>query len=150
MNGYSIPTALQELFAVIVKDMLAKNDTECKETIAVLKKQNSELKNKIKSCKVRMGSGEIDDDVYSITMEELQDKLAKNELELSKVNKNLSNLDVAVDEITSICCKLGSLWRGAELDLCQKIQNLLFPAEFCETRFGWLSRLSRNLLWVSI
>ena len=30
-------------------------------------------------------------------------------------------------EITSTCCKLGSLWRGAELDLCRKIQNLLFP-----------------------
>ena len=127
LNEYSLPTALQELFAVIVKDMLAKNDTECKETIAVLKKQNSELKNKIKSCKVRMGSGEIDDDVYSITMEDLQDKLAKNELELSKVNQNLSNLDIAVDEITSTCCKLGNLWRGAELELCQKIQNLLFP-----------------------
>ena len=48
-------------------------------------------------------------------------------MELSKVNQNLSNLDIAVDEITSTCCKLGNLWRGAELELCQKIQNLLFP-----------------------
>ena len=60
-------------------------------------------------------------------LEVLQNKLAKNELELSKVNQNISNLDIAVDEITSTCCKLGSLWREAELELCQRIQNLLFP-----------------------
>ena len=107
--------------------MLAKNDNECKETITVLKKQNSELKNKIRNCKVRFGSGEIEDDVYFMTIEVLQNKLAKNELELSKVNQNISNLDVKVDEIISTCCKLGSLWRGAELELCHKIQNLLFP-----------------------
>ena len=69
----------------------------------------------------------IDDDVYLTIIEDLQDKLAKNELELSKVNQNLSNQDFSVDEIVSTCCKLGSLWRDAELELCQKIQNLLFP-----------------------
>ena len=127
LNKYSLPKALQKLFGAIVKDMLAKNDNECKETITVLKKQNSELKNKIRDCKVRFGSGEIEDDVYFTTIEVLQNKLAKNELELSKVNQNISNLDIAVDEITSTCCKLGSLWREAELELCQRIQNLLFP-----------------------
>ena len=115
------------LFGAIVKDMLAKNDNECKETITVLKKQNSELKNKIRDCKVRFGSGEIEDDVYFTTIEVLQNKLAKNELALSKVNQNLSNLDVKVDEIISTCCKLGSLCRKAELEFCQRIQNLLFP-----------------------
>ena len=53
--------------------------------------------------------------------------MAKNELELSKVKENLSNQDTAVQDIASTCCNLGSLWHNAELELSQKIQNMLFP-----------------------
>ena len=127
LNEYSIPVALHGLFRAIVQDILTKDDVEAKDAVAVLKKQNTELKNNIKDCKIRRGKGEIDDEIYSITIADLQEKLDKNELELSKVNQNLSNQDFSVDEIVSTCCKLGSLWRDAELELCQKIQNLLFP-----------------------
>ena len=60
-------------------------------------------------------------------MESLQDKLAKNELELSKVKENLSNHDKTIQSIASTCCMLGSLWCNAETELSEKIQNLLFP-----------------------
>lgn len=30
--------------------------------------------------------------------------------------------------MVAICCKLGCLWRNSELELSQKIQNLLFPS----------------------
>ena len=33
-----------------------------------------------------------------------------------------------VEEVVATCCKLGSLWGDSELELCQKIQNLLFPS----------------------
>ena len=61
-------------------------------------------------------------------MESLQNKLAKNELELSKVKENLSNHDKSIQSIASTCCMLGSLWRNAETELSEKIQNLLFPS----------------------
>ena len=47
---------------------------------------------------------------------------------IAKVKRNLSNLTSTVDEVVATCCKLGSLWSGSELELCQKIQNLLFPS----------------------
>ena len=70
----------------------------------------------------------MEEDVYAVTIETLQNKLAKNELELSKVKENLSNQDTAVQDIASTCCRLGCLWSGSELELSQKIQNLLFPS----------------------
>ena len=47
---------------------------------------------------------------------------------MAKVKRNLSNLTSTVDEVVATCCKLGGLWSNSELDLCQKIQNLLFPS----------------------
>ena len=127
LNQYSIPVALKQIFCRVIGDILNKDDLERRETLAALRKHNSELKNKIKNCKVKFGCGEIDEEVYTVTIETLQDKLAKNELELSKVKENLSNQDTAVQDIASTCCNLGSLWHNAELELSQKIQNMLFP-----------------------
>ena len=96
--------------------------------MSVLKKQKSELENKLKKCKVSYGLGDIDGDIYATTVEVVQEKLAKIEVEIAKVKKNLSNLTSTADEVVATCCRLGSLWNDAELELCQKIQNLLFPS----------------------
>ena len=72
--------------------------------------------------------GDIDEDIYTTTVEVIQEKLAKIEVEIAKVKRNLSNLTSTVDEVVATCCKLGSLWSDSELELCQKIQNLLFPS----------------------
>ena len=127
LNKYSIPVVLNKIFCKVIRDILTQSDIERQETLSVLKRQNSEIKNRIKACKVKYGSGDIDEDIYAVTMESLQDKLAKNELELSKVKENLSNHDKTIQNIASTCCMLGSLWRNAETELSEKIQNLLFP-----------------------
>ena len=105
-----------------------EEDSEHKEQLSILKKQKSELENKLKRCKVSRGMGDIDEDIYTTTVEVIQEKLAKIEVEMAKVKRNLSNLTSTVDEVVATCCKLGSLWSDSELELCQKIQNLLFPS----------------------
>ena len=47
---------------------------------------------------------------------------------IAKVKRNLSNLTSTADEVVATCCKLGCLWSSSELELSQKIQNLLFPS----------------------
>ena len=96
--------------------------------MSILKKQKSELENKLKKCKVSRGMGDIDEDVYTTTIEVIQEKLAKIEVEIAKVKKKLSNLTATADEVVATCCKLGCLWSDSELELSQKIQNLLFPS----------------------
>lgn len=71
--------------------------------------------------------GEIDEEVYEAAIENLQEKKNAILVELEKVKGDLSNLAKQVDKVVAICCKLGDLWRNSDADLCQKIQNLLFP-----------------------
>lgn len=128
LNTYTIPTMLMDMFKEVIKQIILSNNKEQSDVLAVLKKQKSELENKFKKCKVKFGMGDIDKDIYTITVEDIQGKLAKIEGEIAKVKKNLSNLTLTVEDVASTCCKLGCLWSGSELELCQKIQNLLFPS----------------------
>ncbi len=119
---------LLEWFSDVVSGIIFEEDSEHKEQLSLLKKQKSELESKLKKCKVSRGMGDIDEDIYTTTVEVIQEKLAKIEVEIAKVKRNLSNLTSTVDEVVATCCKLGSLWSDSELELCQKIQNLLFPS----------------------
>ena len=127
LDAYAIPAALLEWFNDVVSSIIYEEDSEHKEQLSLLKKQKSELENKLKKCKVSRGMGDIDEDIYTTTVEVIQEKLAKIEVEIAKVKRNLSNLTSTVEEVVATCCKLGSLWGDSELELCQKIQNLLFP-----------------------
>jgi hypothetical protein len=111
-----------------VSGIIFEEDSEHKEQLSLLKKHKSELENKLKKCKVSRGMGDIDEDIYTTTVEVIQEKLAKIEVEIAKVKRNLSNLTSTADEVLATCCKLGSLWSDSELELSQKIQNLLFPS----------------------
>lgn len=128
LDTYTIPTVLLEWFSDVVSSIIFEEDSEHKEQLSLLKKQKSELENKLKKCKVKFGMDEIDEDIYTTIVEAIQEKLAKIEVEIARVKRNLSNLTSTVDEVVATCCKLGSLWGDSELELCQKIQNLLFPS----------------------
>ena len=128
LNTYTIPATLLDMFREVVEQIIFSNNKEQSDTMSVLKKQKSELENKLKKCKVSYGMGDIDEDIYTTTVEVIQEKLAKIEVEIAKVKRNLSNLTSTADDVVATCCKLGSLWSSSELELCQKIQNLLFPS----------------------
>ena len=128
LNSYTIPPMLMDMFREVVEKIIYANDKEQSDALSMLKKQKTELENKLKKCKVSYGMGDIDEEVYATTVEHIQHRLAEIELEMEKVKRNLSNLNSTVDDVVAICCKLGCLWRNSELELSQKIQNLLFPS----------------------
>ena len=107
--------------------MIEVDNEEERKTEILLKKQKTECQNKMKKCKMRFGTGDIDEDIYEETIETLQEKLTKIDLELANCKRNLSNLSEEVDDTLAICCKLDTLWKNASLELSQRIQNLLFP-----------------------
>ena len=110
-----------------MNEIIIQEDKTHAEALAVLKKQKTECEKRISTCKVRYGSGDIDEEIFTITMEVLQQKSAEIEMEMAKVKRNLSNLSSRIDTIVATCSMLGSLWRNGELEMCEKIQNLLFP-----------------------
>ena len=127
LNTYNLSYELQEVFKQVVNEIIIQEDKTHAEALAVLKKQKTECEKRISTCKVRYGSGDIDEEIFTITMEALQQKSAEIEMEMAKVKRNLSNLSSRIDTIVATCSMLGSLWRNGELEMCEKIQNLLFP-----------------------
>lgn len=127
LESYDIPQKFIGIMRKIISKMINSEQDERMQSISLLKKQKSEKESKLKKCKIRYGMGEIDDEIYSMTVEALQSDLANITLELSKFDKDLSNLDNRVNDILAMCCHLGSFWRNADLETAQKLQNLLFP-----------------------
>ena len=127
LDSYDIPQPLVDIVRDIIIKKLGENQTEQIQTANILKKQKSEKENRLKTCKIRYGMGEIDEEIYTMTIEALQSEIDKITLELSKYSKDLSNLENRVNDILIMCCHLGHLWRKADLLTAQKLQNLLFP-----------------------
>ena len=127
LDGYDIPQPLVEVVRDIIIKKLGENQTEQILTANILKKQKSEKENKLKTCKIRYGMGEIDEEIYTMTIESLQSYIDKITLELSKYSKDLSNLEHRVNDILIMCCHLGNTWKNADLLTAQKLQNLIFP-----------------------
>lgn len=127
LSGYDIPQSVMGIFKDVIRRIIMESNEEQAQQNTLLKKRLTECENKIKQCKVRFGMGEIDEEVYETAIQNLQEKKDLILVELAKVKKNLSNLVRRVDDITATCCKLGDMWRSSEVNLCRKIQNLLFP-----------------------
>ena len=127
LHSFNIPHELTSILRDIISRMIAVDDEEQRKTEALLKKQKTECQNKMKKCKVRFGMGDIDEDIYEATVETLQERLTKIDLELANCKRNLSNFNSEVDDTLAICCELDTLWKNASLELSQRIQNLLFP-----------------------
>ena len=128
LNSFNIPELLYPLLRDCIDSIMQGNESESKPKLATLRKQRSECENKIRRCKARYGAEEINEDVYSTTIQFLQEKIDNINLELAKFKNNLSNLSDDADVIFSTCCNIASLWRNSSLETSQKIQNLLFPS----------------------
>ncbi len=62
-----------------------------------------------------------------MTIETLQKDIDQITLELSKYDKDLSNLENRINDVMVMCCHLGSMWKQADPLTAQKLQNLLYP-----------------------
>ena len=127
LSQYDIPQPLVTVLRDTISKMLCENQTEQMQNINILKKQKSEKENKLKNCKLRFGMGDIDEEIYIMTVEVLQKEIDQITLELSKYDKDLSNLENRINDVLLMCCHLGNMWRQADIITAQKLQNLLFP-----------------------
>lgn len=127
LEVFTLPAPLKEVAKKIVYDRINGDSQDLKENLTLLKKNKSEIENKIKNNKLRFADGDIDEDVYKTALEVNQEKLNKTILEIDQVNKELSNSNSDIDAIVEMCCKLGCLWKESSLQVCQKLQNLVFP-----------------------
>ncbi len=127
LDKFTIPSMLMPIFEKVVADYLAYSSSEDAKTKTLLTKNLTETTNKIKKAQINFATGAITDDIYKTAMTELTSQKLKIEAELEQCNAKLSNSRNRIHAIAQMCCKLGDLWRGGTLNVCQKVQHLAFP-----------------------
>lgn len=127
LDTYALPTELQSIFEKVVTDYLAVSNSEQAKAKTLLTKNLTEVMNNIKKVQMNRAVDAIDDEIYQGAMADLNAKRYKIEAELETYNVKLSNLIRYVHDVMIMCCKLNGLWRVGTLNICRKIQNLVFP-----------------------
>ena len=100
---------------------------ESKKEASSLKKQITEIDKTMKQIKMRFASGVIDEDTYSVAIQEYTNRKDVLLLELEKWQINLSNYEEMIPVALSTISHLSTFWKEADLDLKKKIQKMVFP-----------------------
>ncbi|CCY34927.1 putative uncharacterized protein [Alistipes sp. CAG:831] len=127
LSGYDLPPVMKDVVEKVVRQLLQEGNKDVEDSQTLLKRHLSEVERQIREAKVKVATGQIDSEIFSVAIQELEERRGKILLELEKCKNNLSNSGSEVDEIVAICCKLSNLWQGADLETRVKLQNLLFP-----------------------
>ena len=127
LNRYNVPSVMIGIVETVVRQLLKEGNKDVKDSETLLSKRLTEVEKQIKESKLRYATGQIDSDIFSTAIQELEDRKGKILLELEKCRNNLSNSENEISEIVAICCNLSHLWLIADLDTKVRLQNLVFP-----------------------
>ena len=127
LERYDLPAGYSKIVEVTVKRLLKEGNKEVADAETLLRKRLTEVEKQINDTKLRYAVGKIDDDIYQVAIDELQERKDKILLELDKCENTLSNSEKEVHEIVATCCNLGSLWNDSNLETKIKVQHLVFP-----------------------
>ena len=127
LDGYNLPSVMSAIVEKAVRQLLKEGNKDMTDSMTLLKKKQTEIEKQIKETKLRYATGQIDSEIFSVAIQELEDRRGKILLELEKCRSNLSNSDKEVGEIVATCCKLSRLWNESDLETKVKLQNLVFP-----------------------
>ena len=128
MQSYSIPESLKPIIADDIMDALKECGFVVSEQIPKLKGRLTEVREKIQKVKIRFGGGDIDKDVYDVTIRDLRNQEAELDSELKQSEEFLSNSNVDISKVLSTCCNLDNLWNNSNTTIKEKLQKTLFPS----------------------
>ena len=127
LEKYDLPASYSKIVEITIKRLLKEGNKEVTNAETQLRKRLTEVEKQINDTKLRYAVGKIDDDIYQVAIDELQDRKDKILLEIDKCENTLSNSEKEVHEIVATCCNLGSLWNDSNLETKIKVQHLVFP-----------------------
>ena len=98
-----------------------------KDDIAVLRKKLSTIEKDMKECRLRYASGKIDDETFSIAIQEFEERKGEILLGIEKYETELSNSQCPIDKLMLTCSNIACLWNESDLETQRKVQFLIFP-----------------------
>ena len=93
----------------------------------MLRKKLSIIEKDMKECRLRYASGKIDDETFSIAIQEFEERKGEILLGIEKYETELSNSQYPIDKLVLTCSNIASLWSDSDLETQRKVQFLIFP-----------------------
>ena len=125
--GYDIPYALLCEYEDTIKLAFKHIITESENQTTILRKRLTEVEKDIKTCQMRFATDKLDSSTFNVVMDELNKQKKLIETELEAYDFKLSNLTDKIKEVIITCSNISSLWDKGDLEIKQRIQNLVFP-----------------------
>lgn len=93
----------------------------------LVEKNLATIDTKLKKAQMRWAIDEIDRDVYESVQAQLKAEKREAEALLAKLDGIADDEAEYLSNVIDVSQKMGSYWRRMDFDVCQKIQNLVFP-----------------------
>ena len=128
LNSLSVPDEFKPLLEMVIKRKFREKEGEFAEQQELVTKNLSTLRTKLKNAKLRYVSENcISEDDYLEVKSDLERRIHECEQELKRCSAATSNLSEYTSVTLKIASAIGSEWGKLNFDVCQKIQNLVFP-----------------------
>lgn len=127
LANYDMTEEMLSNFTDMIRELQTEFSAESKEQTSLLKKRLSEIDKDIKNVRLRYAAGKIDEESYSVAIQEYQNRKDVVALELEKWDVNLSNLEKQIPQVIATASNIKSLWHNSDLETKKQIQNLVFP-----------------------
>jgi site-specific DNA recombinase len=93
-----------------------------------IKKQISEIKQRLDALEERFAIGEIGKEIFSKFSEKYKSEISSFEKEIRDPEISSSNLQKAIDKALIMSTNLNEIWSSGDLDEKRRLQKLVFPA----------------------
>ena len=120
-----------DLFQVIVVDVWKGRQQDSLREKSKLEKKLGELESKRKKIDNLIVDEVFDKDTYRRNVEGVEEEVMVVKIELNEASIELNDVESCLNYCRFFLSNCASLWVGAELDLRQRFQNLIFPQGIC-------------------
>ena len=128
LNSLSVPDEFSPLLEMVIKRKFREKEGEFAEQQELVTKSLNTLRTKLKNAKLRYVSEScISEEDYLEVKSDLEGRIHECEQELKRCSAASSNLAEYTSTTLKIASTLGSEWEKFNFEVCQKIQNLVFP-----------------------
>ena len=134
LSKYDVSSNVLSDFETVLRRMMQSYSAESEKESTILKRQISEIKSTIKEVKLRFASGKIDDDTFSIAIQEYTNRRDVLLLELEKWQMDTSNQNEMIPVIVATASKIGTLWHEGDLERKKKSKNWSLQKVYFGTR----------------
>lgn len=118
---------IMDLFKVIVLDIWKKKKEESFKEVKRLEKEMQKLREKKERINELTIKGTFDNKTYKEESLKVNNEILVKQIELNEYKIDLDDSETCINFCKYFISNIAELWRGADLDLKQRFQKLIFP-----------------------